>query len=101
METEVHGLNMLKRIGEAAFVAHDAAAVLYKGKAQEIIKDGESYSLKLPIPFVQKDQLQLSQKGDELTIRAGQYKRPVRLPLISYLLHLRSTLLHKSRIQGI
>ena len=73
METEVHGSVMLKRIGEAAFASHDAAAVLYKGKAHEISKDGENYSLKLVIPFVQKDQLQLSQKGDELTIQG----RPV------------------------
>lgn len=80
MESEVHGLSMLKRIGEAAFVKNDASEVLYHGKVQEIRKDGESYTLELVIPFVEKDQLQLSQKGDDLTVQAGQYKRKVLLP---------------------
>ena len=38
MESEVHGLSMLKRIGDEAFTGHDAASVLYLGKAQEIRK---------------------------------------------------------------
>jgi arsenite-transporting ATPase len=82
MESEVYGLPMLKRIGEAAFKHHDAAAVLYQGKVQEIRKEGEGYVLELVLPFVQKDQLQLSQKGDELTVQAGPYKRKVILPRI-------------------
>lgn len=80
IESEVHGLPMLKRIGEAAFVNHDAAAVLFMGNVQEIKKQGESYSLELVIPFVQKDQLHLSQNGDDLTVQAGQFKRKVLLP---------------------
>jgi arsenite-transporting ATPase len=82
MESEVYGLPMLKRIGEAAFNNHNAAAVLYQGKVQEIRKEGNSYILELVLPFVQKNQLQLSQKGDELTVQAGPYKRKVILPRI-------------------
>ena len=80
MESEVYGLPMLKRIGEAAFANTDAAAVLYRGKVQEIRKEEDGYVLELVLPFVQKDQLQLSQKGDELTVQAGPYKRKVLLP---------------------
>ncbi|MUT67432.1 ArsA family ATPase [Paenibacillus sp. NEAU-GSW1] len=80
METEVCGLTMLKRIGEAAFVHKDAAAVLYRGKVQEIRKENNKYALELVLPFVQKDQLQLNQRGDELTVKAGPYKRKVLLP---------------------
>jgi len=80
MESEVYGLPMLKRIGEAAFANTDAAAVLYRGKVQEIRKEEDGYVLELVLPFVQKDQHQLSQKGDELTVQAGPYKRKVLLP---------------------
>lgn len=80
MELEVHGLPMLERIGEAAFGESDAAAVLYRGKIQEIRKDGGQYVLDLTLPFIEKEQLQLSEKGDELTIQAGPYKNKVLLP---------------------
>jgi arsenite-transporting ATPase len=80
MELEVHGLPMLKRIGEAAFAGSDAAAVLYRGRIQEIRKEGDRYVLDITLPFIEKEQLQLSEKGDELTIQAGPYKHKVLLP---------------------
>lgn len=80
METEVHGIPMLKRIAKAAFSDRNAADVLYRGRVQQIRKEGESYVFELVLPFVEKDQLQLSQKGDELTIQAGPYKHKVLLP---------------------
>ena len=80
MELEVHGLTMLQRIGEAAFAGCDSSAVLYRGRIQEIRKEGDEYLLDLRLPFVQKEQLQLSEKGDELTVQAGPYKHKVLLP---------------------
>ncbi|MGG2196461.1 ArsA family ATPase [Paenibacillus validus] len=80
MESEVFGLPMLKRIGESAFADTDAASVMYQGKIQEIRKEKDGYVLELVLPFVQKDQLHLSQNGDELTVQAGPYKRKVLLP---------------------
>lgn len=80
MEMEVLGLPMLERIGEAAFADCDAAEVLYLGKIQGIRKEEDAYFLDLELPFVQKEDLQLSEKGDELTIQAGPYKRKVLLP---------------------
>jgi arsenite-transporting ATPase len=80
MELEVHGLSMLERIGQAAFADCNAAAVLYQGRIQEIRKEGDHYFLDLELPFVQKEELQLREKGDELTIQAGPYKHKVLLP---------------------
>jgi arsenite-transporting ATPase len=82
MESEVYGITMLKRIGAAAFADTNAAAVLYCGKVQEVRKVENGYTLELTLPFVQKDQLHLSQKGDELTVQAGPYKRKVLLPRV-------------------
>lgn len=80
MEVEVHGLPMLERIGEAAFGECDSAAILYQGRIHKIRKEGTTYFLDMVLPFVQKEQLQLSEKGDELTIQAGPHKRKVLLP---------------------
>jgi arsenite-transporting ATPase len=71
---------MLERLGEAAYAVTDAAAVLYRGRTQEIRKEGRQVVLDIALPFVEKDQLQLSEKGDELTIQTGPYKTKVLLP---------------------
>lgn len=80
MESEVHGIPMLRRLAETAFSSTNAADVLYRGQVQRLHKDGRSYLLELTLPFVDKGQLQLSQKGDELTIQAGPYRHKVLLP---------------------
>ncbi|CAH0119409.1 hypothetical protein PAE9249_01910 [Paenibacillus sp. CECT 9249] len=82
MQTEVTGLTMLERMGEAAFAERIASDVLHRGKIQDIRKEEDGYVLDLSIPFVNKDDLQLSQKGDELTVQAGPYKRKVLLPRV-------------------
>jgi arsenite-activated ATPase ArsA len=80
MESEVCGIPMLKRIGQIAFGNHEAAAILYQGRIQEVYKEGKNYILELTVPFVSKEQLELSQKGDELTIQAGPNKHKLILP---------------------
>lgn len=80
MESEVHGIPMLNRLGEAAFSNIDPSDVLYHGHVQRMYKDGNGYALELTLPFLDKGQLQLSQKGDELTVQAGPYRHKVLLP---------------------
>lgn len=80
MASEVLGTEMLEKVGEAAFAGSDTASVLYHGKVQEIRKEQETYYLDLALPFARKEDVQLSQKGDELTVQAGPYKRKVLLP---------------------
>ncbi|WP_141431081.1 ArsA family ATPase [Bacillus sp. 03113] len=80
MKSEATGLSMLQQIGEAAFTGRDAGAVFHHGKVQEIRKEDGVYILDLVLPFIHKDQLRLSQKGDELTVQVGIYKRKVVLP---------------------
>lgn len=85
-ETEVVGMTMLKRLGSAVFKESDGSAILYKGRAQTIEKDGQAYVLSIDMPFVEKSQLTLNQKGDELIIRVGSVKRTITLPrtLLNY-----------------
>ena len=79
-ETEVVGIDAVKRLSKVVFAEDNPAEIKYVGKAQEFIKDGEEYLLSVSIPFVQKEELALNQKGDELIIRAGTVKRNITLP---------------------
>lgn len=80
MPTEVVGLEMLREVAAAAFAEHAAGAILYSGRVEEISKQDQGYLLSLSIPFVPKEQVNLSQRGDELTVQVAWYKRKVVLP---------------------
>ncbi|MGE5653428.1 MAG: ArsA family ATPase [Bacillota bacterium] len=77
MTTEVVGLAMLQKVAAAAFQDVDADAILYRGRVEEVRKEGSGYILDLAIPFAPKEQLNLTQRGDELTVQVGAYKRKV------------------------
>lgn len=80
METEVVGLEMLERVAGAAFGGRNPGEVLYTGRVEELRQEGEGYVLDLAVPFVPKEQINLTQRGDELTVSVGGYKRKVVLP---------------------
>jgi arsenite-transporting ATPase len=80
LETEVVGLPLLARVAEAAFAGRDPAAVLYTGRVEEVRREADGYVLSLAVPFAARDDLRLSQRGDELTIQVGTFKRKTLLP---------------------
>lgn len=80
-EQEVVGLSMLERVGDALFKSDsDPTAVKFNGRTQYVTKNGDEYTFVLSIPFSNKSELSLNQKGDELIIRAGSVKRNITLP---------------------
>ncbi|PFE03419.1 arsenic-transporting ATPase [Bacillus sp. AFS023182] len=80
-EQEVIGLPMLERVGDALFKDDaEPTAVKFNGRTQYVKKDGDAYIFVLSIPFSDKSELSLNQKGDELIIRAGSVKRNITLP---------------------
>jgi arsenite-transporting ATPase len=80
METEVVGLPMLERVAAAAFGERDPGEVLYTGRVEEVRREGNAYVLDLAVPFVARNDIQLSQRGDELTLQVGPFKRKTLLP---------------------
>ena len=79
-ETEVVGMTMLGRLAEEIFHDSNPVDIKYNGRAQKVEKEGDKYILSLMIPFVEKKDLTLNQKGDELIVRAGAVKRNITLP---------------------
>lgn len=79
-ENEIVGIEMLTRMGEAVFDSQDPAQIFYNLKTQTITKQDDEYVLSLYVPFTDKNDLSLNQKGDELIIRTTNLKRHITLP---------------------
>ncbi len=82
MSLEVVGKEMLERVAAAAFHERECGAILHRGIIEEVKKTEAGYELRISLPFTEKKQLQLNQKGDELTLQVGSYRRIVALPRV-------------------
>ncbi len=80
---EVVGLEPLSQLARDCFGGSDPAEIFYRGIVQEVIDSGDgSYLLRLPIPFVNADDVRLRKRGDELFITIGNFKREMILPAV-------------------
>jgi arsenite-transporting ATPase len=79
-EREVVGLEMLERMSTEIFKGHDPVSINYNTRTQQVDKEGEEYVLSIYMPFTDKKDLNLNQKGDELIIKVGNTKRNITLP---------------------
>ncbi len=80
-DTELGGFESLRRAAQVLFGDEDPTRVMFEGRAHWVEPaDGGGYDLVIQLPFLQKSDLQLHQKGDELTLRAGSYRRNFVLP---------------------
>lgn len=80
MKTEVVGLPMLELVADAAFGETDPGAVLFEGQVEEVRKEANGFVLDVAVGFAARDEITLTQRGDELTIHVGWHKRKVILP---------------------
>jgi arsenite/tail-anchored protein-transporting ATPase len=85
-EREVVGPEMLDRLGGELFGDRDAAAVLHEELSQELTAENGRATLRLPIPFAEKADIDLKKIGLEVIVRVGGQKRTIMLPpaLASY-----------------
>jgi arsenite-transporting ATPase len=88
-DQEVTGIEMLRRMSSTVFGPAtiqggegDPTCQFYVGKSQEIFRRNGQYVLSLPLPLVERSDVQLHRSVfDELVIRIGNWKRNVALPL--------------------
>jgi arsenite-transporting ATPase len=85
-EKEVIGIEMLKRMGDEIFEKEDPVERKYSTKIQGVEKKDGGYVFSVYMPFVEKKDLSLNQKGDELIVKVGNVKRNITLPrtLLNY-----------------
>ena len=79
-EREIVGLAMLERLGNELFAGTDPAAIMHTARLQEVEKKGDEYVFSIYMPFVEKQEVNLNQKGDEVIVRVGSVKRTITLP---------------------
>jgi arsenite/tail-anchored protein-transporting ATPase len=77
---EVHGPAMLDRLATAAFADRDPAAVLHTGDAERLELSEQAATLRLPLPFVGRDDVSLRQVGSDLVVRVRDHARTLPLP---------------------
>jgi arsenite-transporting ATPase len=77
---EVVGLTDLSELGKIVYKERSPGEVFYRGRTQEIIKMEDGYMLKMPLPNVEVEKVNMTKKGDELIVEIGNFKRDMILP---------------------
>lgn len=80
MSDEVVGLERLDEFARVIYGDSDPMPVLFQGTAQDIRHEGDVFVLSLALPFVSKEDITLTQLGDELVVHVGSQKRTLILP---------------------
>ena len=79
-DREIVGLDMLKRTADKLYGEADPSKLLYKGETQTVVKKGRGYQMSIPLPMVEKKDVELLQKDYELIVKIGNRRRDILLP---------------------
>jgi arsenite-transporting ATPase len=80
LETEVIGAGMLDRLAGELFAERDPAAMMYSGIAREITQENGTTTLRIAVPFAEREEVSLKKVEQELVVSAGTQKRTIILP---------------------
>ena len=78
---DLRGIADLRRLGQHIFGQADPTRVFFTGKTQEITRAGDEYVLRLPLPHVELEKVNMVKRGDQLFIEIGTFRREMILPL--------------------
>ena len=73
---------MLKLMAETTYGTENPLKIMFASQPQMVSKKNGKYALTLMLPFVSKDDVSLLQRGDELVVKVGSYKRQIILPRV-------------------
>ena len=79
---EILGIKQLGDLAQIIFGEQDPTRIYYKGAVQEITRQGDVYVLRLPLPHVEMNKVQMTKRGDEMIIEIGNFKRDITLPSV-------------------
>src|ERR671936_964325 len=77
LEREVVGGEMLDRLAGELFGDEDAAEMLYDELSQELSGDNGRATLRLPLPFAERGDIELKKIGLEVIVRGGGQNRTI------------------------
>jgi arsenite-transporting ATPase len=79
---EILGPVALAELGAQVWGGVDPTQVFHRGSLQDLIKQGDTYLLRLPLPHVEIAKVGMLKKGDELIVEIGNFKRDIALPTV-------------------
>jgi arsenite-transporting ATPase len=79
-DREMVGIELLGEMGKELYGGEDPTKLMHRDEPIRVRKRGTSYVLMMNLPFVERSELDVFRKGDELFIRLGSYKRNLILP---------------------
>jgi arsenite/tail-anchored protein-transporting ATPase len=79
-DREMVGLELLREMGQEVYAELDPVGFLYRDDPIRVRRRGSSYVLSMRLPFVDRTDLDVHRKADELYVRVGSYKRNLVLP---------------------
>ncbi len=79
-DREMVGTRLLAEMGEEVYGDRVGTEILHREEPLRVRKRGTAYVLSLRLPFVEKADLDVFRKGEELYVRVGSYKRNLVLP---------------------
>ncbi len=77
---ELVGLEPLRAFGAGLYGDVDPSTRLHDGAPFRVERRNGVYALTLPLPFADRDDLEVGRRDDELLVRVGPYRRAVLLP---------------------
>jgi arsenite/tail-anchored protein-transporting ATPase len=77
---EVLGGEMLDQLAGEVFAGREPAEILHTELSQELSADNGSATLRLPLPFAERGDIELKKIGLEVIVRVGGQKRTIILP---------------------
>jgi arsenite/tail-anchored protein-transporting ATPase len=81
-DQELVGPELLASLGDEVYGDLDPSEILYADEPMAISRHGDGYLLTLKLPFAEREELDLSAKGEELFVRVGPYRRTILLPKV-------------------
>jgi arsenite-transporting ATPase len=79
---EAVGIDMLAQTATELFAEDVPHQLFYDGRSHSVQREAGGYVLDIELPFVQKGDVEVVKRGDELTVRIGIYRRSIVLPTI-------------------
>lgn len=77
---ELVGVGLLSEFADSLYGPEDPSVLMYDADTLSLDVDGPRRTLRLRLPFIDRDDLDLARNGEELLVRVGPYRRPVSLP---------------------
>jgi arsenite-transporting ATPase len=79
-DREMVGVQLLGELADEVYEGVDPTAILFRDDPIRVRKRSAGYVLVMRLPFVDRNDMDVHRRGDELYVRVGTYKRSLILP---------------------